>query len=394
MFFMFKKIVFLGWLISIISLFLYSFTQVDLSLTLSQFSIYQICEKFLQHIGFFQRPLSTTIFSIIIILLFIFYGLLLYLTKRKKIEIKETKIIIFLTFIILVFSYNAFSYDLFNYIFDAKIITHYHQNPYFHKALDYTGDPMLSFMRWTQRLYPYGPGWLVLTVPLSFIGMNYFLLTFFLFKFLAGFSFVGSCWLIYKISDRIFPEDKLFNLSFWAFNPLVIIESLVSAHNDISMIFFMLLSIYLLIIDRKFLSTISYLFSISIKFATGIFLPIIFFLIYLKKKNKNFEKIFIFSILLSLITVIVASIRTTFQPWYLLMPLSLISFISRKRFIFIASIIVSIFSVGIYIPYVYMTDYAKSYPILIQNIETAGLIILALFSISYSLLRRKLFVKH
>ena len=93
--------------------------------------------------------------------MFIYYFYFLYAVYKKKINKKIIRNLIVITSIGLGFSYVAFSYDLFNYIFDAKIITFYHQNPYFHKALDYPGDPMLSFMRWTHRVYPYGPIWLV-----------------------------------------------------------------------------------------------------------------------------------------------------------------------------------------------------------------------------------------
>src|SRR3989344_3250153 len=138
-----------SYIIVVIALFIYSFTQVDLSLTLSQSSIYQSVQKILQYIGFFQRPISTIIFSAIAFLLFVFYLSFLYLAKKDLLKVNTTKLLIFLTFIILVFSYNAFSYDLFNYIFDAKILAHYSQNPYLYKPTDFAGDPMLNFMRWT-----------------------------------------------------------------------------------------------------------------------------------------------------------------------------------------------------------------------------------------------------
>src|SRR5581483_6050937 len=176
--------------LSLLYLFLYSFTQVDLDLTLSRLSLWQVFQKFFQHIGYFQRPLSTGLYLSILVLLFIFYGIFLKLAHTLK--TKQMWVLIFGAAVILVFSYNAFSYDLFNYIFDAKIITHYHQNPYLHKALDYPGEYMLNFMRWTHRTYPYAPFWLVLTVPLSFIGMQFFLPTFFLFKLLMGASYLGS----------------------------------------------------------------------------------------------------------------------------------------------------------------------------------------------------------
>ncbi len=376
------KLLFSSYILLISALFFYSFTQVDLNLTLSKISIFQIAEKNFQYIGFFQRPLSTFIFTLIVFFLFVCYVTFLYLAKKGKIKFNSIKILIFLTFIFLVFSYNAFSYDLFNYIFDAKIITHYSQNPYIHRALDFQNDPMLNFMRWTHRLYPYGPGWLVLTVPLSFIGMNVFLPTFFLFKLLMGFSFLGSCYLIYKISEKLFPGNKILNTVFFAFNPLIIIESLVSAHNDIPMIFFLLLSIYLFINKKRFLSFLSFVFSIGVKYSTGILAPMVLYLAYAQKGGKkiNWEKFFILSVILALVVLLVATYRTTFQQWYLLLPLTLSSFVAKKYYIFIPSLIASIFAVTMYVPYVFMTDYAKGYPEIIQNIEIAG--VLAVFIIT------------
>jgi len=385
------RLLFLAYFFLLVGFFIYSFTQVDLNLTLSRLSIYQTVEKSLQYIGFFQRPLSTLIFIIIAGLLFIFYGLFLYLAKKGKLKLKHLTILTILSAVVLVFSYNAFSYDLFNYIFDARIASYYHLNPYLHKPSDFAGDPMLNFMRWTHRYYPYGPSWLILTVPISFIGLNVFLPTFFMFKILMALSFLGSCYLIYKISERIFPENKLLNVAFFAFNPLVLIESLVSAHNDIPMIFFLLLSIYLFLQKKKILAWLSNIFSIGIKFSTGVLLPLFIILEFLERTGRkiNWEKFFIASVILSLSTVLVASVRTTFQPWYLVFPLAMAAFIPKKLYIFIPSLVASVFAVAIYIPYVLMTDYAKGYPQIIQNIEIAGLGVV-MISVVFSLLIKKL----
>ncbi|MGA2967976.1 MAG: hypothetical protein ABSD69_02300, partial [Candidatus Levyibacteriota bacterium] len=251
------------------------------------------------------------------------------------------------------------------------------------EASDFTSDPMLNFMRWTHRYYPYGPSWLILTVPLTFIGMDYFLPTFFLFKILMALSFLGSCYLVYQISAKLFPENKILNVTFFAFNPLVLIESLVSAHNDIPMIFFILLSIYLFLQKKKVLSWVSNLFSIGIKFSTGALLPLFIIVEFFERTGRkiNWEKFFIASVILSLLTVLIASVRTTFQPWYLVFPLSMAAFIPKKLYIFIPMLIASIFALVIYIPYVLMTDYAKGYPQIIQNIEITGLITVSLLTI-------------
>src|SRR3990167_8554688 len=226
-----------GYLLSAIGLFFYSFTQIDLGLTLSRVSVWQTAEKFFKSIGYFNRPMSALIFIIITLLLFTFYLLILNNIRKKEISRKTIWSLIIATTVILTFSYNAFSYDLFNYIFDAKIVTYYNQNPYLHKALDFPGDPMLSFMHWTHRLFPYGPTWLGLTVPLSFIGMHFFLPTFFLFKMLISMSFLGTVFFIGKILRKVYPDNEVFSVAFFALNPLIIIESLVSSHNDIVMMF-------------------------------------------------------------------------------------------------------------------------------------------------------------
>ena len=389
------KFVFIAYIATVVALFFYSFTQVDLSLTLSRASVYQAVEKQLQYIGFFQRPQSALILGIIISLLFVFYFLFLFFAKKEWLKTNTLKILVFLTFIILVFSYTAFSYDLFNYIFDAKIVTFYHQNPYLHSALDFPGDPMLSFMRWTHRLYPYGPTWLLLTVPLSYIGMNYFIITYFLFKALIGLSFLGSSILIYKISEITFPKDKIFNTVFWSFNPFIVTEGLISSHNDFPMVFLGLLSIYLYLKRKRAYSLFSYVLSIGIKYSTAVLLPVWLMIYYFDKTKKiiNWEKVFIFSTLLSLVVIIAATIRTNFQPWYLIFSLSLASFIAKKYYVLVPSIIASFFCMIIYIIYVLITDYAKGYPQIVLNVEWVGLFV-SIFITLLFFIKQKLFIKH
>lgn len=171
------------YLVVIIALFLYSFTQIDLGLTMTRASIFTQIQRSFQYIGYFNRPLSTTLDITIMLLLFSFYIVYILFARRGLLNLKTFWLTTIILTVILAFSYTAYSYDIFNYIFDAKIVTHYHANPYLHKALDFPKDPMLSFMHWTQRTYPYGPVWLILTVPLSFIGLNYFIPTFFLLRF-------------------------------------------------------------------------------------------------------------------------------------------------------------------------------------------------------------------
>ena len=371
-----------GYVLTIIFLFLYSFTQVDLNLTLSQFSLWQIAQKFFQQIGYFNRSLSTSFYILIVLLLFGFYFLFLSLASKNKISKKQVWSLTIISTVILSFSYNAFSYDLFNYMFDARIVTHYGQNPYLHKALDFSSDPMLNFMRWTHRTYPYGPSWLFLTVPLSFIGFNFFLFTFFLFKFLGSLSFLGTAYFTAKILKKISPKNELFGLSLFVFNPLIIIEGLVSSHNDLPMIFFAVLSLHLLINKKYIPSLLSLLFSIGIKFATVFLLPIFIYPFLAKNKNQiNWAKILNYIIPLMTVSLVLVVIRTNFQPWYLLYIVPFTPFLKDRYYALIVSIVFPFFALAEYIPFLYEGDWNPPIPNVLFLLTALGAFLSIIFII-------------
>jgi len=360
-----------GFLIFSLALFFYSFTQIDLSLTFSQASSAQTVQKAFQYIGYFNRPLSTQLFFLIIIGLFSFYILLLDRIKEKKVTAKKLWLLIGTITVLLTFAYNAFSYDLFNYIFDAKIVTYYQENPYVKKALDFPGDPMLSFMRWTHRVYPYGPVWLGLTIPLSYLGMQKFILTFFLFKFLMTLSFLGTVYFMYQILRKLFPGYALLGTFFFALNPLVLIESLLSAHNDIVMMFFAVASIYFLTQKKSLITVVFLALSIGIKFATVFLVPVYIVIAYilLRKKSVNWDKVFTAMFFLMIIAVIAASVRTNFQPWYLLYMLPFAALLSYKRYIFSPMILLSITALFNYVPYLFTGNWNNPIPVILFNLN-------------------------
>lgn len=377
--------------IFILGLFFYSFTQIDLSLTFSRIDFLRHIATSFQYIGYFNRPLSTNIYIALVVLLYGFYFYFIKLAVKKNITKKLVWKIVLFTAVILAFSYNAFSYDLFNYIFDAKIITHYQQNPYLHKALDFQGDPMLSFMRWTHRTYPYGPVWLLLTVPLSFIGSNFFLPTFFLFKFLIAASFLGSLYFVGKILQKIAPDRELAGLVFFGLNPLVLIESLVSSHLDIVMVFFLLWAFYNLINKKYLLTLVLLILSIGIKFATVFLLPMLLLAFVLQRMKKSIDWKFIFhlSVIVAAVTVFIASVYSgNFQPWYLILPLSVAVFISNSFYIFIPTVIISFFALLNYVPYLYLGNWNPPVPYILNQLNWLSYISSFLAVIIYFSIKR------
>lgn len=363
------------WVLGSVFLFLYSYTQVDLSLTLSRASFFQTIEKSFQYVGWFNRSLSSLLFVLVFAFLFSLFTWTLWMVKNNKIPQKTIWLTITLVTIVLFFTYNAFSYDLFNYIFDAKIVTHYYQNPYFHKALDFTGDPMLSFMHWTHRTYPYGPLWLVITVPLSFVGRNIFIITFFLFKALMAVSYFLTAKYIYKIAKILDFKNPMGAVIFFALNPLVITESLISAHNDIVMMFLAILSFYYLVREKRIVSLLFLITSIAVKYATVFLLPFYLYFFFRHNKKSTQIKFALYTSLLMVLPVFFAAFRTTFQPWYLLYILVFASFGIRKSYIVIPCMIVSAFGILNYLPFIYFGVYQGLTTTLMNNINLTSLVL-------------------
>lgn len=340
--------------LTLLTFTLYSYSQIDLNLTLSSNQAYQYLQNGLIQLGYFNRPLSAFIYLILLFLLSIFYFLFSYQVMHKKLNQKNIVRLIIVSFVILLFSYPAFSHDIFNYMFDARIVTKYHLNPYFYTALDFQGDLWTRFMHWTHRTYPYGPLWLFITLPLSYLGLDKFVQTLFLFKLLFGLFHLGNIYLIYKILRKTAPKHTLRGVVFYAFNPLVITESLVSPHNEVVMLFFLLLTIYLGVVNKnRFQAVICLFLSGAVKFTTLVLLPL--FLTPIKNNNIWLKLTLCFLIL----PVIFQTVYREPYPWYFITIIGIGALLGNSTNI---AIVLSGLSVGLllrYTPYLYFGDYSE-----------------------------------
>lgn len=337
-----------------------------MGLTFTRASVFLTVLKSFQYVGYFNRPLSASLYSGIVVLLSVLYLFTLWCAVKKKISVKSVWIIIVISSVVLGFAYNAFSYDFFNYIFDARILTHYHQNPYTQKALDYPSDPMLGFMHWTHRTFPYGPVWLGITVPLSFLGAGVFIVTFYLFKMLIIASYLLSVLLIKKIAKKTKIVDPIFAMIFFALSPFVLIEALVSGHIDMVMMAAALTGVYFLYSGKKYVSWVFLLLSIGIKFATFLLLPLFLWFPFSKRKNKDFIFFFLSTVLM-VFGVYLQSARTTFQPWYFLLAMPFAAFLSKKYYVGIPVTVFSILVLFQYVPFLYSGNFDSPIPMIMNQ---------------------------
>ena len=348
-----KRATFCLYFVAVFSLLIYSFSQIDLNLTLSSHPLYQSFQQAMIQLGYFHRPLSTFFFIAIISALFLSYLSLLYLAMSQQLTTQNALVLAVFTALILLLSYPAFSHDIFNYIFDARILVHHHANPYTHTALQFPDDLWTRFMRWTHRTYPYGPGWLGLTAAIYPLGLGKFTLTLLIFKFLGLASYLLSVFSIHRLAHHFRLKHPQFHTLLFAANPLIIIETLVTAHIDAAMAALMLLGVALAF-KHKPGSWFGLIFSASIKYISAGLLPFWFLF---QKRFLSFNKTMIFSLIgVYLLTLYLVSERE-FYPWYLITPFALSSLIKPSRFNLFLTCSLTLASLIRYAPYLYIGDY-------------------------------------
>lgn len=285
-----------GYIIILFCTLVYSFTLVDPNFTLINHPLWNSFREPMVYIGYHNRPLSWIMYLILIILLFIFH----YFFIRKYKEYNPVFLALVIGYLLLL-AYPLLSHDFFNYMFDARILTHYGENPYLKMALDFPQDDWLRFMHWTHRAYPYGPSFLVLTLIPSFLSFGKLVLNYLLFKTLFVVSYVVAVFYLNKINKKSAME--------FATHPFVLIEGLVNVHNDLIGVTFALIGIYYLFHNKNIIARISFFLSAGIKFLTG---PVIF----LRKKEHTTWNIFI---LVGQVLLMAYLIYTRgFQQWYVL----------------------------------------------------------------------------
>ena len=372
----------------LLSFAIYSYSQIDLNLTLSANTFYQDIQQQLIYLGYFNRPLSAALYLILIFLLFIFYLLILQKTHKKQVTRRQIFWLIIISVTVLFFAYPAFSHDFFNYMFDARIVTTYHLNPYFYKALDFPADLWIRFMHWTHRTYPYGPIWLLVTLPFSFLGFGKFTVTLFNYKLMFTLFHLGNIYLIHKILDKVSPKFSLLGVVFYALNPLILIESLVSPHNEVIMLFFLFLAIYLLIKKKSAASVVALIISAGVKFVTLIYLPLFIYYFYFSCKSMKLLTLFKLMLLFILLPLVWEIIYREPYPWYFILLIGLGSLWINKKNIIILGSGISLGALARYAPYLYQGDY----PAWVVHLEAAvffGAIIFSLGLIGLGWLRMR-----
>ena len=148
--------------------------------------------------------------------------------------------------------------DLFSYIAYARIGVLYHLNPLTTPPSAIRGDAIYPYVAWIDQPSAYGPTWTIITSGMqgifSLFGLNLILPMVIMLRLFGLLMHVLSTVLIWSISGHLLAKKGLFTpaqrmratLAF-AWNPLLLFEACVNAHNDEAVLFFTLLAIWFLV---------------------------------------------------------------------------------------------------------------------------------------------------
>jgi len=207
---------------------------------------------------------------------------------RIKDSHRTLKIVVIFSFIfvaIMFFAVPAPQEDFYHYFFEDVVLAKYHLNPFIITPNDLPAEPLSQLSFWQDLPTQHGPFRFFLTAPIAFLSHNSIVLGIFWYKILFSLFFFASGFLIYRILTILKAADRLFALTLFLWNPLIIYETLVGGGTDILMVFWLLLGIYFLAQNKFNSAIVSLTLSVLIKYVTVIFIPFFIAFIFFNQPN-------------------------------------------------------------------------------------------------------------
>ncbi len=233
------------------------------------------------------NTIPTLLFAITSIIAFYCY----FKSLTAKISAKATIIYAILFQFVIFFSYPILSTDIFSYIMTSRVETVHNENIWKVAPDNFPQDPFIQLSDWKTVPGIYGYADQVFYNATSYISQDNLFLNVLLNKLLVlVFSLLTLC-VIYKILTRIYDDPDLLGIRFIFWNPLFLLEIIGTGHNDILMIFFMMLACYMFIQKRFFLFGAAIALSVQTKIIPLFLLMFIVGKLLANKKLKEVVKL-------------------------------------------------------------------------------------------------------
>lgn len=180
----------------------------------------------------------------------------------------------------LLLMYPGGSIDVFVYVAFSRVWVHFEANPLVVPAASFPNDPLtLLAAGWANIPAPYGPFWIILSAIPGLFAKADLLKNVLLFKGMAIAFYLGSVAVVSWILDRVSPGRRSLGTLLYAWNPVILIETVGNGHNDGVMMFFVLAAIALSLAKSekwRLASPAVLILASLVKYTTALLLPILY----------------------------------------------------------------------------------------------------------------------
>jgi hypothetical protein len=188
---------------------------------------------------------------VLLLLTFVVYGVGLFLIYQRALYFSAIQWLIWLVVLIsgciYLFTPGILGSDVFSYASYGRLVSVHSANPYFVSPSAFPHDPTYPFLYWRFTISSYGPLWTDVSALLTLVaGAEPFrlLIAFRVFAFAAHLLNTVLVAATLNAMGRSMRTVTL-GMLLYAWNPLVLVESSLGAHNDVFVVTFILLGLWL-----------------------------------------------------------------------------------------------------------------------------------------------------
>jgi hypothetical protein len=166
------------------------------------------------------------------------------------------------------------STDVYAYALYGRIFSVYGGNPYDAHPFISDGDPFMPLYDAEYVASWYGPVWTLLSAGIARMTGEHVGLTVLAFRGLSALAALSGAAFLWSGLRRLSPKDATRGLVFFLWNPLLVIETGMSGHNDAIMVAFVLCGVWLHTRGWKAGTVVMLTLSALVKFLTGMLIPL------------------------------------------------------------------------------------------------------------------------
>ena len=180
--------------------------------------------------------------------------------------------------IVLLLMYPFGATDLFDNVLRGRILGIYGGNPFLPGTVRYSADPFYAYIGWKGWASAYGPGWELTSSLVARLVGDGVIANILAYKTLPGIFLLASAGVVAFILRELAPRQALAGTLLLAWNPIVLYETWGNGHNDMAMVFWILLSMLAVFKRRYTLAILALVAGALFKFIPVLLIPPVFIL--------------------------------------------------------------------------------------------------------------------